>query len=112
MIGVVYAYPAVSSWMGHPFHDQAVRTTQYDGRRILERAAIAAEDSAAEISLEMHEGQPAEVLGRIASLRGADEIVIGTRGLGRLRAALGSVSQELLRKADRPVLVVPASNPA
>ena len=39
-------------------------------------------------------------------MREADEIVVGSRGLGRIRGALGSVSQELLREAARPVLVV------
>jgi nucleotide-binding universal stress UspA family protein len=39
-------------------------------------------------------------------VRDADEIVVGSRGLGRIRGALGSVSQELLREAARPVLVI------
>jgi nucleotide-binding universal stress UspA family protein len=39
-------------------------------------------------------------------VRDADEIVVGSRGLGRIRGALGSVSQKLLREAARPVLVV------
>ena len=54
----------------------------------------------------MLEGRPAEVLIRAAAVRDADEIVVGSRGLGRIRGALGSVSQELLREAGRPVLVV------
>ena len=54
----------------------------------------------------MLEGPPAEVLIRAATVREADEIVVGSRGLGRIRGALGSVSQELLREAARPVLVV------
>ena len=37
----------------------------------------------------------------------ANEIGVGSRGLGAIRAALGSVSHELLRRADRPVLVIP-----
>src|SRR6185295_7603993 len=51
-------------------------------------------------------GPPAEVLARAAAVRDADEIVVGSRGLGRIRGALGSVSQELLREAARPVVVV------
>jgi nucleotide-binding universal stress UspA family protein len=43
----------------------------------------------------------------VASAIDADEIVIGARGLGRARALMGSVSKELLRIADRPVLVIP-----
>jgi nucleotide-binding universal stress UspA family protein len=41
--------------------------------------------------------------------RNADEIVVGARGLGRMRALLGSVSHELLHIADRPVVVIPTA---
>ena len=53
------------------------------------------------------EGEPAEALLRIARQRGAREIVVGSRGLGRFRSILGSVSHALLEHADRPVLIVP-----
>jgi nucleotide-binding universal stress UspA family protein len=36
----------------------------------------------------------------VANVRGADEIVIGTRGFGRVRALLGSVAHELIHLAD------------
>jgi nucleotide-binding universal stress UspA family protein len=53
------------------------------------------------------EGAPAEALCRVARKRHADEIVIGTRGLGRARGLLGSVAHEVLHLAECPVLVVP-----
>ena len=37
------------------------------------------------------------------------EIVLGSRGRGRFRAALGSVSHALLHEADLPVVVVPGA---
>jgi nucleotide-binding universal stress UspA family protein len=43
-----------------------------------------------------------------AALRDADEIVVGSRGFGRLRGVLGSVSHAVLHEADRPVVVIPA----
>jgi nucleotide-binding universal stress UspA family protein len=55
------------------------------------------------------EGPPAEHLAALARDREADEIVVGSRGLGRFNAALGSVSHALLQQADRPVVVVPAA---
>jgi nucleotide-binding universal stress UspA family protein len=107
-IAVVHAYAKVPDWMGYPYYHQSVVQAQDDARGVLAEAADIARGAAAEVSLEMHEGAPADVLARIAALREADEIVVGTRGLGRLRGALGSVAQEVVRTADRPVLVVPA----
>ena len=43
-----------------------------------------------------------------ADARDADEIVIGSRGFGRLRGVLGSVSHAVLHEADRPVVAIPA----
>jgi nucleotide-binding universal stress UspA family protein len=56
---------------------------------------------------ELLEGPPAEAIARAAIVRDADEIVVGSRGLGRFRGAFGSVSHGLLHEADRPVVVVP-----
>lgn len=43
----------------------------------------------------------------------ADVILMGTRGLGRLKSVLlGSVSNAVLQHADRPVMVVPSSEVA
>src|SRR3954452_391066 len=52
---------------------------------------------------------PAEAIALVADESGADEIVIGARGLGRLRATLGSVSQQVLHDARVPVVVIPPS---
>ena len=57
--------------------------------------------------LELVEGDPAEALAGAAREYEADEIAIGSRGFGKLRAALGSVSHDVLHEADRPVLVIP-----
>jgi nucleotide-binding universal stress UspA family protein len=51
-------------------------------------------------------GPAAKQLAALARERDADEIVVGSRGLGRFSAALGSVSHALLRHADHPVVVV------
>jgi nucleotide-binding universal stress UspA family protein len=55
------------------------------------------------------EGSAAERLAALAREREADEIVVGSRGLGRFSAALGSVSHALLQQSDHPVVVVPAA---
>jgi nucleotide-binding universal stress UspA family protein len=51
---------------------------------------------------------PAGALINLASESGAGLIAVGTSGAGTLtRAFLGSLSSELLRRADRPLLLVP-----
>ena len=57
--------------------------------------------------LELVAGEPAGAIAEAAREHDADEIVIGSRGFGRVRSALGSVSHELLHVADRPVMVIP-----
>jgi nucleotide-binding universal stress UspA family protein len=52
---------------------------------------------------------PGQAIADVARVRHADEIVVGARGLGRVRALLGSVSHELLHIADRPVVVIPTA---
>jgi nucleotide-binding universal stress UspA family protein len=52
-------------------------------------------------------GHPAKQILRLASEAEADLVVIGSRGLGRVKSAiLGSTSREVLAGANRPVLVV------
>jgi nucleotide-binding universal stress UspA family protein len=49
---------------------------------------------------------PKQIL-RLARDIDADLIVVGSRGLGRVKSAiLGSTSREVLTKADRPVMIV------
>ena len=50
---------------------------------------------------------PAQALVHAARLHDADEIVVGRRPRGRLGGPWDSVSQEIVRLADRPVVVVP-----
>ena len=62
-----------------------------------------------EYETELIGGPPAQAIADVARVRDADEIIVGARGLGRVRALLGSVSHELLHIADRPVVVIPAA---
>jgi nucleotide-binding universal stress UspA family protein len=52
-------------------------------------------------------GEPAAALLRAARDHHADAIAVGSRGIGATSAESGSVSSELLRTADLPVLVIP-----
>jgi nucleotide-binding universal stress UspA family protein len=56
-------------------------------------------------------GKPADVLAQLAQSEDAELIVVGTRGLGAVRGAIGSVTYRLLHRAHCPVLVVTEPEP-
>lgn len=60
------------------------------------------------IAYQVVAGRPAEALRMLAAERQVDLIVVGRRGHGMSTRLLGSVSAELLRKAEQPLLVGPA----
>ncbi len=105
-IVLVHATAPASNWLGTPYYERAVAQIHDTAERVLDEMRPIAEQVEMPIEFSVLEGPPAEVLIRAATVREADEIVVGSRGLGRIRGALGSVSQELLREAARPVLVV------
>lgn len=58
--------------------------------------------------IEIHHGNPVVQILDAADRINADLIVLGTHGKGMIKYAfLGSVAEKVLRKAHRPVLVVP-----
>jgi nucleotide-binding universal stress UspA family protein len=52
------------------------------------------------------QGDPAQEIVGLAHKRNADLIVVGARGRTAASSPMGSVSQQIVREADRPVLVV------
>ena len=52
-------------------------------------------------------GPAAAAIVRAAQTHDAAEIIIGSRGVGRMRALLGSVAHDVLHRADCPVTVIP-----
>ena len=83
-------------------------TTGRAGRRRLDALTMTDDPLlATNFETELLDSPPAEAITKVAETRGADEIVIGSRGLGRVRSALGSVSQEVLHRATVPVVVIP-----
>lgn len=77
------------------------------GRQVLAEA-LEALPAGLEANSRVELGFPANELSEVAAEVGAALIVAGTRGRGRLTAALlGSVSRELARRAPCPVMIVP-----
>lgn len=69
-------------------------------------APFASDLEGLEVHAHLVEGHPADVIVEVS--KGADMLVVGSRGLGGVRGAfLGSVSQHSLHHAQCPVVVVP-----
>ena len=73
-------------------------------REILSRTEAEMNDSGIECTTAVDEGDPAEVLVRLADDCGADVLVIGNKGMQR--RVLGSVPKSVAHNADCSVFVV------
>jgi nucleotide-binding universal stress UspA family protein len=103
---VVHVADSLPDWLGTPYYDRAVEEEHLAARDLLDEIQESAHGEPA-IEHAIVQGDAAEALIRVARTRDAREIVVGSRGLGRLRAIVGSVSHRLLKRSDRPVVVVP-----
>jgi nucleotide-binding universal stress UspA family protein len=105
---ILNATGALSEWLGADemlvHHDRAER-----GRALLDELMMEAGNALIDTDYELvlAPGGAAEALVHSAMAHGADEIVLGSRGEGRLGSLLGSVAQQVLHTADRPVVVIP-----
>ena len=107
--GTLYIVASVvppPEWMGAPGWQEILDQENRRGRELLEDATSQLPDHV-EYVTELLEGPAADAIVGVAKARGADAIFVGSRGLGRVRAVLGSVSHDVLHLSDRPVVVVP-----
>ena len=102
----VYATEPPSNWLDTPYYARAVEIRRERAAKIFEELGRL-ELADVTVEAEVADGPAPEALAEVARLRDADEIAVGSRRLGWLRGALGSVSRRVLRIADRPVVVVP-----
>jgi nucleotide-binding universal stress UspA family protein len=100
----VCAFYAPADWLGAPYYQVALNEYQERAREVTRGL-----EDRPDVESDVVMAPPVEALTRVAQARDASEIVVGARGLGRFRAALGSVSHGLLHEADRPVVIVPAA---
>lgn len=105
-IVAVHAYSAPAEWLGHSYHPRALQDHKAHGRALLRELELE-RPAGRTFEAELIQGRPSQAIAALAAARGAEEIVVGSRGYGPVRAVLGSTSHELLHEADRPVTVVP-----
>ena len=109
-IYIVHAYELPPDFLGSPNYDHLLSQRRDHGRALLDGLPLEGGSLAGpKYEKELIGGPAADSIADVARVRNADLIVIGGRGLGRVRALLGSVSHELLHIADRPVVVIPAA---
>ena len=107
-VTVVYAHRAPPELRYYEFFQDVLAELERGARETVETARAALEGAGFEVRCEAREGSAAEVIADVARREHADMIVMASRGLGRVRAAIGSTVLELLQDAPCPVLVVPA----
>ena len=105
---IVHAYGPPPDWLGFPNYDRILQDHQTRGRAVLDALTMGDDPIlATDFETELLDSPPAEAIEAVAETRGADQIVIGSRGLGRIKSALGSVSHDILHRARIPVVVIP-----
>ncbi len=104
---IVHAYAPIPSGLGEPNLQEAISERLGKANEVLDRALAQVGFTPKVVETEALEGSAADVILRVAEVRGADLIVVGSRGLGALASLLlGSQSQEVIQRASCPVLVV------
>lgn len=78
-----------------------------EGGKILAAAVKSLKVDPTKVNPRLTQGDPKAVVCEVAEEENADLIIIGSRGLGRLRSILeGSVSQYVFQLASRPMLLI------
>jgi nucleotide-binding universal stress UspA family protein len=108
---VVYVWRARRPFVGDPFDQRDTSEGLRHANDVGDHALQVAADLGVETDVEILEGDPAARIIELARRSDADLIVLGSRNRGPLVAALlGSVSDDVVTHADRPVLVTHASD--
>lgn len=107
MLRVVVVYDPVPPNLGEPNLSQAIASRQQEAQDIIDSSIKEVGEIPGEVHTEIIEGQIAEKIVDVASIRSNDLIVMGSRGrTGLARAIMGSNSQKVISTAPCPVLVV------
>jgi nucleotide-binding universal stress UspA family protein len=105
---VVRAWEPPGPSRGEGFYQEVIDRAQADAEALLDGLGDRhPELDAVTWEKELIGGPAAKAIADVAATRHADEIILGTRGFGRVRALLGSVAHEVIHLAACPVTVIP-----
>ena len=105
---LVHAWEVPEAWRGRGNHQPYVDRALTEAETVVDTAVQAHRElNGITWECEMIGGPAAQAIADVAKARRADEIIVGTRGFGRMRALLGSVAHELIHLAACPVVVIP-----
>jgi nucleotide-binding universal stress UspA family protein len=104
---VVTAYDALPRDLGSPYLEDLTARRTAAAEALARDAAEVLKNHGVTHSVEVLEGPAARAILEVARVRTCDLIVMGSRGLGPIGAALlGSVSTRVIQEASCPVLLI------
>lgn len=106
VVYVVVAYDPPSRALGGQTYDDAAAALRADARGVVD--GLEDVPRRCRLEIELLEGPAGEAIARVADVRHATEVALGSRGRGRIARLLGSTCEDVLHRASCPVLVVPA----
>jgi len=106
ILWLVHAFPQTSDLLGYNEYEKLIARRESAGQEILDQAREQLGDRL-DVREELLEEPAAEAIIRVAQIREADLIIMGSRGLGSLQGLLmGSVSHKVLNHASCPVMLI------
>jgi nucleotide-binding universal stress UspA family protein len=104
---LVHAYEVAADHVGASYSNVMLEGSSNYAASVLDTLEADCERlSTVEHERDVLTGEPAVAIIRAAEAREADEIIIGSRGLGRIRSVLGSVAHDVIHQAHCPVTVI------
>ena len=105
---LVHAYRVPSDHVGASYYNELLADASQYATGVLDRLEQDCERlGTVAYDRDIAVGSPATAIIRAAASRAADEIVIGSRGVGRVGALIGSVAHDVIHRARCPVTVIP-----
>jgi len=110
VLHVAMPEPQFKTYTAGERQDREETAAEYrEEHRLVQEAADSMRDAGIDATGLIVKGQPAKAIIEQADRQEADLIIVGSHGFGAVfKMLLGSVSSAVLKKAGRPVLIVPA----